>query len=119
MDDAAQPVRILLVDDNLANLVALEAVLEPLGQELVLAHSGKEALEKLATHDCALVLMDVHMPILDGFQTVEAIRKRNELRHLPVMFLTVAQSSAFARIALAKPTAVCGRCRSALLNPSS
>lgn len=83
-----EPVRILLVDDNAANLFALETVLESLGQELVSAHSGAEALEKLNEQDCALVLMDVHMPILDGFQTVEAIRKRNELRHLPVMFLT-------------------------------
>lgn len=83
-----QPVRILLVDDHIPNLVALEAVLEPLGQELVLARSGREALEKLAENPCALVLMDVHMPVLDGFQTVEAIRKRQELQHLPVMFLT-------------------------------
>ena len=86
-DDQDAAVRILLVDDNVANLVALESVLEPLGQELVLARSGREALEKL-DGDCALVLMDVHMPVLDGFQTVEAIRKRRELAHLPVMFLT-------------------------------
>jgi signal transduction histidine kinase len=82
------PVRILLVDDNAANLLALEAVLDPLGQELVTARSGTEALEKLHDQDCALVLMDVHMPVLDGFQTVEAIRKRQQLAHLPVMFLT-------------------------------
>jgi len=86
-DDQDAPVRILLVDDNVANLVALESVLEPLGQELVLARSGREALSKIS-EDCALVLMDVHMPILDGFQTVEAIRRRRELAHLPVMFLT-------------------------------
>src|SRR5436853_287159 len=85
---AGEPVRILLVDDNLPNLVALEAVLESLNQELVLARSGHEALEKLTEKPCALVLMDVHMPVLDGFQTVEAIRKRRELQHLPVMFLT-------------------------------
>jgi CheY-like chemotaxis protein len=85
--DRDVPVRILLVDDNGANLLALEAVLEPLHQELVLARSGSEALEKLSEQECALVL-DVHMPVLDGFQTVEAIRKRNGLRHLPVMFLT-------------------------------
>jgi signal transduction histidine kinase len=81
-------VRILLVDDNLANLVALEAVLERLDQILVLARSGREALQILETQDCALVLMDVHMPLLDGFQTVEAIRRREQLAHLPVMFLT-------------------------------
>lgn len=83
-----EPVRILLVDDNPGNLLALQAVLEPLGQELVLAHSGPEALERLNEEEVALVLMDVHMPVLDGFQTVEAIRQRKRLAHLPVMFLT-------------------------------
>ena len=87
-EEREPPVRILLVDDNPANLLALEGVLEPLAQELVRAQSGAEALEKLSERDFALVLMDVHMPVLDGFQTVEAIRKRNELKHLPVMFLT-------------------------------
>src|SRR5438552_8281362 len=82
------PVRILIVDDNAHNLIALEAVLEPLGQEIVRAMSGPEAIEKLSEGDFALVLMDVAMPVLDGFQTVEVIRKRNELRHMPVMFLT-------------------------------
>lgn len=86
--DGCDPVRILLVDDNPANLLALEVVLEPLGQELVMARSGREALELLDTLDCALVLMDVHMPALDGFQTVEAIRQRHRLAHMPVMFLT-------------------------------
>src|SRR5579864_4431972 len=81
-------VRILIVDDNASNLLALETVLEPLGQEVVRAMSGTEALEKLGDYDFALILMDVAMPALDGFQTVEVIRKRNELRHLPVMFLT-------------------------------
>jgi signal transduction histidine kinase len=86
--DGEERVRILLVDDNPANLLALESVLDPLGQELVMARSGGEALELLKKQDCALVLMDVHMPVLDGFQTVEAIRQRHQLAHLPVMFLT-------------------------------
>lgn len=80
--------RILLVDDNSANLLALQAVLEPLGQELIAARSGAEALALLSSQEFALVLMDVHMPVLDGYQTVEAIRKRDELRHLPVVFVT-------------------------------
>lgn len=87
-DDRDEPVRILIVDDVPGNLVALEAVLQPLGQELLLARSGAEALELLDRHDCALILMDVHMPVLDGYQTVELIRKRQQLRHLPIMFLT-------------------------------
>src|SRR5262249_40175850 len=90
------PVRILLVDDNPANLLALEAVLKPLGETLVRALSGPAAIEKRSRHDYALVLMDAHMPILDGFQTVEAIRKRKELQHLPVMFLTAIFKSAEA-----------------------
>src|SRR5688572_29617510 len=88
MTESPAPVRILIVDDNPANLLALEVVLESLGQELVFARSGEEALAKLEEAPCALVLMDVHMPVLDGFKTVEAIRKRDALKHLPVMFLT-------------------------------
>lgn len=80
--------RILIVDDNQANLLALEGVLAPLGQELVMARSGQEALDILAEQDCGLVLMDVHMPALDGFQTVEVIRQRQQLAHMPVMFIT-------------------------------
>lgn len=83
-----QPVRILLVDDNPANLMTLQAVLEPLGEQVVVARSGTEALALLDREEFALVLMDVHMPVFDGYQTVESIRKRDELRHLPVMFVT-------------------------------
>jgi signal transduction histidine kinase len=82
------PVNILIVDDNRANLLALEAVLEPLGQRIVQASSGAEAVEKLEKEDFALVLMDVAMPMLNGFQTVEIIRLRERLRHLPIMFVT-------------------------------
>jgi signal transduction histidine kinase len=87
-DDEEVRVRILLVDDNRSNLIALEAALEPLGEELILASTGTEALELLAVHEFALVLMDVHMPILDGFDTVERMRKSTQLRDLPVLFLT-------------------------------
>jgi len=87
-DEEDIPVRILLVDDNRANLIALEAALEPLGEELVLASSGSEALELLARHRFALVLMDVQMPILDGFEIVERMRKTTDLRELPVLFVT-------------------------------
>ncbi|KAB2897292.1 MAG: response regulator [Kofleriaceae bacterium] len=79
---------ILIVDDTPAHRLALEAVLEPLGQNVLMAGSGDEALRLLEQHDCALVLMDAHMPVLDGYETVETLRRRAELRHLPVMFLT-------------------------------
>src|SRR5580658_6666662 len=70
----AQPkVKLLLVDDSPENLVSLEATLEGLGQELVLARSGMEALRRLLEDDFAAILLDVKMPEMDGFQTAELI----------------------------------------------
>ena len=68
--------KLLLVDDQVENLIALEAVLEPLGQELVRAHSGKEALTHLLRDEFALILMDVQMPEMDGPTAAQAIRRR-------------------------------------------
>jgi PAS domain S-box-containing protein len=81
-------VKILLVDDTPENLLALEAALESLGEELVLARSGKEALRYLLDHDCAAILLDVKMPEMDGFETAELIRSRPRSRHTPILFLT-------------------------------
>lgn len=83
-----QRARILIVDDVPANLLALEAVLEPLGQHLVRAHSGEEALKHLLQEDFAVILMDVQMPGLDGLETVALIKARERCRHIPVIFLT-------------------------------
>ena len=80
--------RILLVDDVPANLLALQAVLEPLGQELVLAHSGEEALRELLRGDFACILMDVQMPNLDGLETAQLIRSRERTTHVPLLFIT-------------------------------
>jgi PAS domain S-box-containing protein len=80
--------RILLVDDTPENLIALEAALEGLGQDLVLAKSGTEALRHLLEDDFAAVLLDVKMPEMDGFQTAELIRARKRSRHTPILFLT-------------------------------
>src|SRR5579859_3443715 len=85
---APERVRILLVDDSPENLVSLEATLEGLGQELVLARSGMEALRHLLDHDFAAILLDVKMPEMDGFQTAELIRARKRSRHTPILFLT-------------------------------
>src|SRR6266481_7249743 len=82
------PVKILLVDDNPDNLVSLEAALEGLGQELVLANSGMEALRHLLDYDFAAILLDVKMPEMDGFQTAELIRSRKRSRNTPILFLT-------------------------------
>src|SRR5277367_1534031 len=81
-------VKILLVDDSAENLVSLEAALETLGQELVLANSGTEALRHLLDDDFAAILLDVKMPEMDGFQTAELIRARRRSRHTPILFLT-------------------------------
>ena len=79
---------ILLVDDHPSNLLALEAILEPLGQRLVRANSGREALRHLLTEDFAVVLLDVRMPELDGFETARLIRQRQRSRYTPIIFLT-------------------------------
>ncbi|MCA1689059.1 MAG: SpoIIE family protein phosphatase, partial [Actinobacteria bacterium] len=79
---------VLLVDDHEENLVALRAVLEPLGENLVLAHSGEEALRHLLDHDFALILLDVHMPGLGGFETARYVTARERTRHIPIIFLT-------------------------------
>jgi PAS domain S-box-containing protein len=81
-------VKILMVDDTPENLVSLEAALETLGQDLVLAHSGTEALRYLLEDDFAAILLDVKMPEMDGFQTAELIRSRKRSRHTPILFLT-------------------------------
>jgi len=80
--------RVLLVDDEPDNLVALEAVLEPLGQELVRAASGEEALRQLLKGEFAVILLDVRMPGLDGFETAALIKRRERTRHLPIIFVT-------------------------------
>src|SRR6202140_1192759 len=85
---APERAKILLVDDSPENLVSLEAALESLGQQLVLANSGMEALRHLLHDDFAAILLDVKMPEMDGFQTAELIRSRKRSRHTPILFLT-------------------------------
>jgi PAS domain S-box-containing protein len=79
---------ILLVDDHPANVVALEAILAPLGHELVAAASGEEALRQILRRDFALILLDVQMAGLDGFQTASLIKQRPRSRHIPIIFIT-------------------------------
>jgi signal transduction histidine kinase len=79
---------VLLVDDNDANLVALHALLDGNDLELTTARSGEDALRHLLQRDFALVLMDVQMPGLDGFQTTEMIRARERTRYTPIIFIT-------------------------------
>lgn len=82
------PATILLVDDRPENLIALEAVLEPLGHTLLCAGSGEEALKQLLVQDVALILLDVRMPGMDGFETASRIKERERNRDVPIVFLT-------------------------------
>jgi signal transduction histidine kinase len=84
----SDPVNILLVDDQPANLLALEAMLQGLGQNLIKAGSGREALKWLLTHEFAVILLDVKMPGMDGFETAAMIRERDKSRDTPIIFLT-------------------------------
>jgi hypothetical protein len=83
-----QRMKILLVDDTPDNLVSIGAALDGLGEELVLANSGKEALRHLLNEDFAAILLDVRMPDMDGFETAELIRSRPRSKQTPILFLT-------------------------------
>lgn len=79
---------ILVVDDNAANLLAIKVALEELDAVIVQAQSGQEALRHLLARDFALVLLDVQMPSMDGFETARLIRQRERNRHTPIIFVT-------------------------------
>src|SRR5437764_15177607 len=85
--------KILLVDDRPENLLALESVLEDLGHQLWRAGSGREALRCLLHEDFALILLDVQMPDIDGFETAALIRDRERSRLTPIVFLTANNTS--------------------------
>jgi diguanylate cyclase (GGDEF)-like protein/PAS domain S-box-containing protein len=82
---------ILLVDDHPQNVLALEAVLEPLGVECVRAYSGFEALREVLRHDFAAILMDVQMPDMDGLETASIIKRRPSSCDTPVIFVTARE----------------------------
>ena len=81
-------VNILLVDDEPANLHALQAVLEPLEQNLITASSGTQALRQVLEHDFAVILLDVQMPDMSGIEAAAMIRERERSKTTPIIFLT-------------------------------
>src|SRR3954468_2697510 len=79
---------ILIVDDRPDKLLALEAVLEDLNQNIVRAYSGREALRHVLDQEFAVILLDVNMPGMDGFETASLIRQRKSSQHVPIIFIT-------------------------------
>ena len=88
MQDALTKAKILIVDDVPEKLLSLQVILEELHQIIVPASSGADALRKLLDDDFAVILLDVNMPGLDGFETAELIRQRRRSEHTPIIFLT-------------------------------
>jgi PAS domain S-box-containing protein len=84
---------LLIVDDRESNLLALETVLINLGQKIVRASSGRQALSEILEQDFAVILMDVRMPGMDGFETAELIRRRKRSSHIPIIFVTAADDA--------------------------
>jgi signal transduction histidine kinase len=80
--------KVLIVDDRIENLIAMEAVLRPLPADLVRARSGNEALARLLRDEYALVLLDVQMPDMDGFEVATLMRSNERTRHVPIVFVT-------------------------------
>ena len=86
---------ILAVDDNRDNLDLLVDVLMPLGHNVIIARSGEEALKCLLQHECAVILLDVRMPGMDGFETAAHIKSRPRTRHIPIIFLTALETDPY------------------------
>jgi signal transduction histidine kinase/DNA-binding response OmpR family regulator len=84
----SQKTKILIVDDLAEKLLVYQVILQELGQELVFAHSGTEALKQILQHDFAVILLDVNMPDMDGFETAALIRNRKRSSHTPIIFVT-------------------------------
>ena len=95
-DGGMSPVPILIVDDNAAKRLALKAVLQPLGHTIVEAESGLAALRCVMAQDFAVILLDVRMPIMDGFETAALIRKRQQSELTPIIFITAYGSDEIA-----------------------
>ena len=94
--DMTQQVNILLVDDRPDNLLALEVILEELGQNLVRTSSGEEALRLVREEDFAVILLDIRLGGMDGFEVAQSIRSQERSRHTPIIFITAYESEDFS-----------------------
>src|SRR6266576_2263390 len=81
-------INILVIDDVPGKLLAIEAILQDLGQNVVTVTSGREALRCLLHQEFAVILLDVNMPGMDGFETAALIRQRKQSEHTPIIFIT-------------------------------
>ena len=98
LEPVDEKVNILLVDDQPARLLSYRSVLEDLGQNLVYAHSGAEALSCLMHMEFALILLDVSMPGMDGFETAAMIHEHPRFESTPIIFVTGVHDSEFDRL---------------------
>lgn len=98
MENGTRKINILLVDDNPANLLSLETILAAPDRHLASASSGEEALRYLLDQDAAVILLDVHMPNIDGIETAALIRGRERTRNIPIIFLTAHDSAGASHI---------------------
>ena len=96
--DETGKVNILLVDDQQARLLSYQSILEPLGQNLICARSGAEALQELMRNEFALILLDVSMPEMDGFETAEMIHEHPRFERTPIIFVTGVHDTEFDRL---------------------
>ncbi|MBT4576471.1 MAG: response regulator [Candidatus Cloacimonetes bacterium] len=90
--------KILIVDDRIENLVALETLLSDINADIIRANSGNEALQYSLEHEFALVLIDVQMPDMDGFETVKLMRHVEKTKYVPVIFVSAIYSDDFYKI---------------------
>ena len=95
---AADPINILLVDDQPQKLLAYEAMLSGLGQRLIRAHSGNQAFEILLNEEIAVILLDVNMPGMDGFEAAAMIRQHPRFAKTPIIFVTAVNTTDLDRI---------------------
>src|SRR5437870_11984312 len=96
--EPSRPVNVLLVDDHPENLTALEATLEGIGANLIRASSGRDALTQMLTREFAVVLLDVQMAEMDGYETARLMRGTRATRHTPIIFLTALDEAQNQRL---------------------